>query len=262
MKDVLDESFDKKLDELKGDEGEEEGLDLGGEEGEGGESGEEQGMYDKKEEEAREAVQEMFGELIEKIEGTRGAIEGLMNTTPELVAGKYRVKVEKDVMDKVQSMTALNENIQQANVYLKAYIDLGQELSPKFDNIKNLIFKFQEKLMMEQGRRFAILRAQNRGEYFITKGLIDYYLKGVHVHLSRIIGDLEAVGDYIVTVPPKREQPMGMEGDMGAGGDGAGFSPYVNQDRWWDRSRDNPTYTPGSRITQGKVREFGDKDTR
>lgn len=232
---------------------------------------EEQSEYDAKEEEAREEIRDMFLEVVEELQKTRTSISFVLDKEPELVAGKYRVMVDKKLLNSLAKMETLNELIQESNIYLKNYIDFGDNQNPKFDYLKNLLVKFQESLMEEQNRRFAIIKARDN-KYYITKGIIDYYLKGIHVWISRIIGTLKSAGDYIVVVPPKREMPHelgGIGGVGGVGADGVDYgednfvdrNPYANSTDWWKKNNDNNYASRGTK-TVPSVREFGDKNTK
>lgn len=232
-------------------------------------STDDQSKYDQLEEEARAEIQEMFGELIEELEKSRTWIEGFLNGKRIFLAGKYRIEVKQQDMEDITTMKELNEVIQKSNFYLREFVDLPDDLAPRFDFIKNLIFQFQQALMKEQARRFAILYKEQDKRFFITKGLIDYYLKGIHIHLSRIIGSLEPSGDYIVVVPPPRPTAMPMGDMMGMGGSGMDINngivsptdatPFVNDSNWWNQGTRYDINKRGTRIS--KIREFGDKDT-
>jgi hypothetical protein len=245
------------------------------------ETGKDQSAYDKKEEEARAEIQEMFGDVGDELREVQDKFSKLLKLRPELVAGKYRIKVPKEVLDDMSEMRELNELISESSIFLKNYIDFGRDQTPNFDYIKNLIVKFQESLNEEQNRRFAIVHARN-DEYYITKPVIDYYLKPIHIWISRIIGTLTSAGNYLVIVPPARENPHdigGMGGgdfdggaDMGAGDMGGvgtmggddSFQdniPYANGTNWWKQNNNNRFIGRGTRM-KPTMREFGDVNTK
>lgn len=228
--------------------------------------------FDEREQEAREEVAEKFDEIIEDLEKVKKSLEGLMNSTPQFIAGKYRVEIKEDMFRNILKMDKINELTTKSNIYLKYFIYFGREGTPNFDYIKNLIFLFQQKLMEEQARRFAIVQKNNYGKIYISKPLIDYYLKGIHIWISRIIGALDSGADYITMVPPQRGQNMGgpdMEGgNIGATGDYAGGEGYIdedlryaNSDRWWERGTGSSYIKSGSKV-RPKLREFGDQNTK
>ena len=232
------------------------------------------GRYDKMEREAREEIQTMFEFAIEKIEAVQLDFQQLIEAKPELVSGKYRISLTKKQLDDLTTMVNLNQLIAETKIYLKTYIDMGAEVTPPFENIKNLIYRFQYAFMKEQNRRFAVIRFRS-DKFYITKGLVDYYLKAIHIMLSRITGSLRPASNYIVIVPPTpHPQPgMGM-GGLGGGGypggggyeSGGGYSGgddyYANANPWWQRGSQTAYLKQGSRVTPGKRGEFGDAETR
>lgn len=263
MTDELEEEFQKKFKAEKGEEDE----DLGGllDDGDGEGNAEEKAMYERKEEEAREEIQEMFGETIEELEKIKKSMIGFIDKRPKFIAGKYRIEIEEEQLNSLNKMELLNEVMQKSNIYLTEYSSMNEEVTPKFNYIKNLIVKFQEALMNEQGRRFAIIHAEKYNKFFITKNIVDSYLKPIHIWLSRIIGSLGPVGDYIVIVPPGRERPSMGGGDFGEDGfdNGTGFGgdEYTNSYDWWNKgSSNNNIYRRGTKVKP--LREFGDKHTK
>ncbi len=252
----------------------EDDLPIEEEDDEGIETGEDNNDFDEKEQEAREAVAEKFDEIIEDLRKVNKSLEILMNSSPQFIAGKYRVEIKEDMFNNILKMDKLNELTSKSKIYLKMYIYFGKEATPNFDYIKNLIFLFQQKLMEEQARRFAIVQKNTYKKRYISKPLIDYYLKGIHIWISRIIGALDSGADYIVTVPPRREDRMGSglegedRGELGAQEGYAGRDDYIdddmkyaNSDRWWERGIGTSYTKSGSRV-RPKLREFGDPNTK
>ncbi len=229
---------------------------------------EELAAYEQKEQEAREEIQEMFQELEDKLVTVRDNIHNVIKTKPDFIAGKYRIKVDEKILMELSTMKNLNELVSESNVYLKNYVDLGEGQTPQFDFLKNLIFKFQESLNKEQNRRFAIVRARDN-EFYITKVNIDYYLKPIHIWISKIIGTLRPAGDSAVVFPPTPSRTHELGGVPIVGGeydDDIGVAPldnaYANSNDWWNKGgRTDNFYRRGTR-TKPKLREFGDSGTK
>jgi len=243
-----------------------ENLDLDNEEIEEVEENEdERAEYEQKEQEAREEIQGMFQDIEEELKKVRDDIHKVISVKPELVARKYRIKIDERMLRELRTMTELNELISESAVYLKNYVDLGEKQTPQFDFLKNLIVKFQESVNNEQNRRFAIVRARD-DEFYITKFTIDYYLTPIHIWISKIIGTLRPAGDSAVVFPPTRA-PIHDLGGVGAGSgdfadeDIAGPS-YANDNDWWNKGgRTDNFYRRGTK-TKPKLREFGDAGTK
>lgn len=262
----VDPDFAKKLTEPEEEEEyDEEGILLDSDEEEVEDISEEElTKYDEKEQAAREAIQDMFLELVEKMERIQNNLTEILEKPTETIAGKYRIRVTEEEMNGLDKMAALNESIITSNIYLKNFIDFGAENTPQFEYIKNLIFKFQQSLNKEQQRTFAIVQKEKYGNLYITKNLTSNYLKGIHIHLSRVIGTLKPAGDYLVTVPPRRDMPNSMRepGEYtGTGQDiynGEFDQPqlYANSNNWWDQGAGSNFIRRGTKIRK-TPRDFG-----
>jgi len=256
----LDPDFAKKVPE----EDEEEGmlLEEGDEEVE--ESEEELSKYDEEEAEAMEEIRDMFLELVENMQKIQGNLSDILEKPTVTLAGKYRIEVTDEEMMGLDKMASLNEFIITSHIYLKNYIDFGEDNTPKFEYVKNLIFKFQQELNKEQRRTFAIVQKRDYNKQYIRRDLITNYLKGIHVHISRIIGTLKPAGDYMVVVPPRREMNRGMGQGEGMGQDiydGDYYNQpqlYANGTNWWDQGQGSNYIRRGTRI-KGKARDFGEE---
>lgn len=245
-------------------------IDEGNEEG--GDGGfEDNNVWDEKEMEARESVKEFFLETVDELNEVNRIIEHLMDEIPEFVGGKYRIDVAENDYKIISRMADLNKLISESNIFLKNYIDFGKVSSPNFDYIKNLMFLFQENLMKEQARRFAIVQKRNYNKIYITKSLIDYYLKGIHIWISRITGALVVAGDYIITVPPRRDVgnmvnmegigERGEEGYIDRGNNDYDDVRYANNSPWWDKGSSTSYLRTGSKV-RPRLRDIGDAHTK
>ncbi len=248
---------------------EEDDMILGDKEDEEG-SGEEVNVWDEKEEEIRENVKEFFLQTVDELKEAKRVIEYIMDQTPVMVGGKYRIDVSDNDYKIVSRMGDLNKLVSESMIFLKNYIDFGKQVSPNFDYIKNLMFLWQQKLMEEQARRFAIIQKRDYNKIYITKNLVDYYLKGIHIWISRIEGALVTAGDYITTVPPRRETGgiQDMEGREGREGmvdienmDDYDDIRYANNSPWWNSGASTSYIKTGSKV-RPRLRDIGDAHTR
>ena len=235
-------------------------------------SEEELAEYEEKEKKAREELKSLFDNLMDDINTLQQSMHKYLDGNYDFIAGKFRLSVEKEDIENVGKMEDLNKFVSTSHAFLTDFYEFdNKEVSPKFDFIKNLIFKFQESFNNEQGRRFAIVHA-SKNEYYVSKDLIDKYLKGINIWLSRIVGVLEPARDYLMIAPPtKNVHGNRLEntsyGRFGSDIDNFYSNPYsrdgINSDNWWKRQNSHSFNPYGSKMNPNKkeIRDFGDSDS-
>ena len=231
------------------------GDNVDGEDGKG-----KKGFYDSKEKVARDEIKVLYEELMEKLEEVKKDLGDIVGRETKMIARQYRVELSLDEINELERMEDLNKYFTTASIYLTDFFSFTKGVSPRFDLVINLIFAFQGALIEEQGRPFAKIRRE-KGQFYLSKNLIDNYLKGIDIHLSRIVATLGSAGTYIAVVPVSTRD-SGYEGERSEdefeeGLEDEGSREGVNSKSWWKKDEDDSVIEGGAKITP--KRDFGDK---